>query len=325
MNESASLTPTETVPLNRGYFVAMAAAAVLSTTAIFIRYLTQTYHLPALVLAVWRAGFVVLTLLPVLAFTKPELLRAGKRQRLFLIGYGLTLALFNTTWTLSVSLNGAAVATVLAYVSTAFTVLLGRIWLKEALTWPKVMAVVLSLSGCALISGALHPEAWNTNLMGILTGLLSGLGYAVYSLMGRAASQRGLNPWTSLFHTFSFATLFLLLFNLFPAGIVPGTAARPADFVWLGDAWFGWLMLFLLAAGPTVAGFGLYNVSLSLIPSSVANLIVTMEPIFTTLVAYFLLGERLTATQIFGGMLILSGVVILTLGNRNSAVSTMRK
>jgi drug/metabolite transporter (DMT)-like permease len=316
MNESASLTPSQSAPLNRGYLIAVAAAAVLSTTAIFIRYLTQTYHLPALVLAAWRAGFVVLTLLPVLALTKPALLRAGKQHRLFLIGYGLTLALFNTTWTLSVSLNGAAVATVLAYSSTAFTVLLGRALLKEALTWPKVLAVVLSLSGCALISGALQSAAWNTNLAGILTGVLSGLGYAAYSLMGRAASQRGLNPWTSLVHTFIFATLFLLIFNLFPANIVPGTASRPVDFFWLRGAWFGWLMLFLLAAGPTVAGFGLYNVSLSLIPSSVANLIVTMEPIFTTLSAYLLLGERLTATQVFGAVLILSGVVILTLGNR---------
>jgi hypothetical protein len=39
--------------LTRGYPIALAAAVILSTTAIFIRYLTQTYHLPALVLAVW--------------------------------------------------------------------------------------------------------------------------------------------------------------------------------------------------------------------------------------------------------------------------------
>ena len=45
---------------------ALISAAILSTTAIFIRYLTQTYQLPALVLAFWRDVFVILTLLLVL-------------------------------------------------------------------------------------------------------------------------------------------------------------------------------------------------------------------------------------------------------------------
>ena len=40
--------------LNRGYLFAFLAAAILSTTGILIRYLTQTYALPALILAFWR-------------------------------------------------------------------------------------------------------------------------------------------------------------------------------------------------------------------------------------------------------------------------------
>ncbi len=72
-------------------------------------------------------------------------------------------------------------------------------------------------------------------------------------------------------------------------------------------------MLFLLAAGPTVAGFGLYNVSLVHLPSSVTNLIVTLEPTFTAVTAYLLLGERLTLIQGAGSLLILSAVVFLRL------------
>jgi drug/metabolite transporter (DMT)-like permease len=55
----------------------------------------------------------------------------------------------------------------------------------------------------------------------------------------------------------------------------------------------------------------LYNVSLTYLPSSVANLVVTLEPAFTAVTAYFLLGERLTWIQIIGSLLILSGVVFL--------------
>jgi drug/metabolite transporter (DMT)-like permease len=297
--------------LARGYPIAVASAAVLSLTAIFIRYLTQTYHLPALVLSLWRDFFVSLSLLVVLGLRHPLLLKVRRPQFLFLVGYGFLLAIFNTLWTLSVSLNGAAVATVLAYCSTGFTVLLGWWLLREQLNWSRLLAVVLSLGGCVLVAGALDPRVWNANLIGILTGVLAGLAYAVYSLMGRSASQRGLNPWTTLLYTFIFGAAFLLLFNLLPASLIPGVTVVPEKLLWLGNAAAGWGILFLLAIGPTMIGFGLYNVSLGYLPSGIANLIVSMEPAFTAVIAYIFLGERLTGIQIVGGLLILSAVVLL--------------
>jgi drug/metabolite transporter (DMT)-like permease len=306
--------PTPTSPrsqLSRGYAIALAAAVFLSTTAIFIRHLTQTYHLPALVLAFWRDVFVVLTLLPALGVLRSPLLRAGRRNLPYLVIYGLVLAVFNSLWTLSVALNGAAVATVLVYCSAGFTALLGWWFLKERLHGAKILAVVLSLGGCVFVSGALDAASLSANLAGILTGVFAGLSYATYSLLGRSAAQRGLNPWTTLLYTFAFAALFLLGFNLLPGGFLPGSAAQPGELLWLGSALPGWGVLFLLAAGPTVAGFGLYNVSLTYLPSSVANLVVTMEPAFTAVSAYLLFGEVLNAAQLFGALMILAGVVFL--------------
>ena len=297
--------------LTRGYAAALASAVILSTTAIFIRYLTQTYALPALVLACWRDAFVVLTLLVVLGLFRPLLLRVERRHLPYLAVYGLVLALFNSMWTLSVTFNGAAVSTVLAYTSGAFTTLLGWWLLKERLDALKLGVVALSLAGCVLVAGAYDPTVWTANPLGIITGILSGLMYAIYSLMGRSASQRGVDPWTTLLYTFSFAAVFLLGANLLPGGPLPGSAARTADFLWLGGALPGWGILFLLAAGPTLLGFGLYNVSLTYLPSSVANLIVTLEPAFTTVTAYLFLGERLDAVQLAGSAMILGGVLIL--------------
>jgi drug/metabolite transporter (DMT)-like permease len=306
----------------RGYAIALAAAATLSTTAIFIRFLTVRYGIPALVLAFWRDVFVCLTLLPALALLRPLLLRVPRRHLGYLVGYGLVLAAFNALWTLSVALNGAAAATVLVYSSAAFTALLGRWVLAEPLGWGKLAAVAICLGGCVLVAGALQPAVWRANLVGIMTGVLSGLGYAAYSLMGRSASQRGLNSWTTVLYTFAFATAFLLVFNLLPDTQLPGAAARPVDFFWLRDDLAGWGILFLLAAGPTLGGFGLYNVSLSYLPSSVANLIVTMEPAFTVVIAYLLLGERLTGRQLVGGAMIVTGVAFLRIYEGWIRVST---
>jgi drug/metabolite transporter (DMT)-like permease len=263
------------------------------------------------VLAFWREVIVALTMLVALGLFKPALLGVERRDLFFLVLYGLALAIFNSLWTLSVSLNGAAVSTVLAYCSPGFTALLGWWLLKERLGWAKLLAVALCLGGCVLISGALNPAAWQVNLLGIVTGILSGLFYAIYSLLGRSASQRGLNPWTTLVYTFGFAAVFMLAFNLLGRGFLPGAITQPADFLWLGNDWAGWGLLLLLAMGPTLAGYGLYNVSLTLLPSSVANLIVSLEPAFTAAIAYFLLGERLSWVQVGGSLMILSGVVFL--------------
>src|SRR5450759_1616491 len=307
MTKSTPLPSTRT----RGYSIALISAAILSTTAIFIRFLSTTYHVPALVLAFWRDAFVSMTLVVVFGLWRPQLLRVGRQHVLYLAFYGFILALFNSLWTLSVSLNGAAVSTVLVYCSSAFTALLGWWFLKESLGLPKLMAVALSLGGCVLVSGALDSASGSANLGGILTGVLSGLSYAAYSLLGRSAAQRGLNPWTTLLYNFGFAAVFLLVFKLLPGGFLPGAAARPADIFWLGNALAGWGILFLLAAAPTVAGYGLLNVSLKYLPSSVAQLIVTLEPAFTVVMAYLFFGELLSGIQILGSLLILAGVVFL--------------
>jgi drug/metabolite transporter (DMT)-like permease len=300
--------------------IALLSAAILSTTAIFIRYLTQTYQIPALVLAFWRDLFAVVTLLAIMAVFRPQRLRVRREHWPILLVYGFVLAVFNALWTLSVAFNGAAVATVLAYTSAAFTAVLGWWFLKERLDWAKALAVAISLGGIVLVSGTWDPDAWGVNFLGILTGVLAGLAYAVYSLMGRSTAQRGLSTWTTVLYIFAIATVFLLIFNLLPGGVLPGAATRPSDLMWLRDSYGGWLILFILAAGPTLAGFGLYNLSLSYLPSSVVNLIATTEPPFTATIAYFLLNERLTAIQIVGSTLILVAVILLRI--REERLST---
>jgi drug/metabolite transporter (DMT)-like permease len=296
----------------RGYSIALLSAAVLSTTAILVRLLTANHHLPPLLLAFWRATFATLTLLLVLFIARRRLLKVSTTQLGFLLAYGFLLAVFNSLWTFSVALNGAAVSNVLVYCSTAFTVLLGWWLLKERLTWVKILTVIICLTGTAFISQVLDPAAWKVNFGGILTGILSGLGYAVYSLMGRVASQRGLNPWTALLYIFIISAACLGILNLLPVNI-PGTAQGLEHFLALGNDLTGWGILLVLAAVPTVLGYGLYNVSLTYLPSSTVNLIATCEPVLTVVTAFLLLGERMTGVQMMGGLMILGGVVFMRL------------
>ena len=133
--------------------------------------------------------------------------------------------------------------------------------------------------------------------------------------MGRAAARRGINSWTTLTYGFTFATPFLLFYNLLGGLLPPGVGSM--DFFMLGDAYLGWGILIFLAIGPTLSGFGLYTLSLAYLPASVANLIATLEPVVTAVLAYLLLGERLALPQWLGGILVMVGVLLLRLEERN--------
>jgi drug/metabolite transporter (DMT)-like permease len=305
-------TPTwlkSTSRFTQGYLICITSTVLWSSTAVFIRYLNDAYHLPSLVLAFWRDAFVFVALATVFALTGRARLRMDRSHLRFLVLYGFVLAIFNSLWTVSVAFNGAGVSTVLAYSSAAFTAVLGWRLFGERLGPVKVLAVLFSILGCAFVSGALDRSAWLVNPLGIITGLLSGMAFAAYSLMGKASSERGINPWTTLLYTFGFAALFLLATNLLP-GWLPG-AGKPPSLFWLGGALAGWAVLAVLAIGPTIGGYGLYTVSLTYLPASVANLIATLEPAMTALLAYLFLSERFTNPQLLGSFMILSGVILL--------------
>ncbi len=306
--------------LTKGYLIALVATAFWSTTGVFIRYLTETYHLPPLVLAFWRDLFVCLALTAAFVLVAPSRLRVDRRHLRFLFVYGFVLSIFNSLWTVSVALNGAAVATVLAYGSPAFTAIAGWRLFGERLDAVKITAVVLGIIGCTLVSGAYTAGAWQINPWGIITGVLSAVVYAVYSLLGKAAAHRQIYPWTSLLYTFAFGAMFLLVYNVVP-GWLPGVL-EPPSLMWLGSSWVGWGVLVALAVGPTIGGYGLYAVCLTYLPASVANLIATLEPSMTAVLAYLVLRETFTTPQLIGSGLIIVGVIVLRIGEGRASSPT---
>ncbi len=295
-----------------GFTAALTGTILWSTAAIFIRELTVSYQLPPLVLAFWREVGVAVGLLVFLGIFFPNLLRIKLRHFPFLILYAVILMMFNTAWTISVALNGAAISTVLIYSSPAITALIAYYLWKEQLNRWKVSAVIMSLVGCIFVSGAYDSALWRLNPVGIALGLLSGFLFAAYSILAKFAVRRGINPWTTLVYTFSIAPVFLLMMLFIPLQTwLHVNIGGFDDLLWLGSAWPGWLLLALLAFIPTIGGYGLYSASLRSLPVGTANLIASSEPVFTTFLAYAFLGERLQLIQVVGSILIMAGVILL--------------
>lgn len=292
----------------KGYTIAFTGITIWSTTPILIGYLINDHAMPPLLLAFWRNLLVCVAILPALYFIRPALLQLDRTQLRFYGFYGLILALFNSIWILSVQKNGAAVSTVLAYSSGGFTAILAWWFFKEQLGLPKIVAIVLSLIGCMLVANAYDPSMWNLNPLGVITGLISGILFAGYNLMGKEAATRSINPWTSLLYSFIFASIFMFIFNLAAALL---DSADPLSALSPDHSLNGWLVLIILSFIPTLLGFGLYNTSMNYLPASTVSLLATSEPAMTAVEAYFFLDERLTAVQIIGSFIILSAVLIV--------------
>jgi len=300
---------------SRGFIIALTATVIWSTTGPFISYLVVTYSLPSLVLAFWRDLFVAFGMSVGLLIFSRRLFSLERRHWVFMVLYGLTLAVFNSMWTFSVQYNGAAVATVLAFSSPAMTAILSRIVFKETFNWVKVVSIALSFLGTILVSGAADPAAWKLNPLGIVFGLLTGLLFAVYNLEGKAASDRHIDSWTALLYSFGSATFFLFFFNIASDLVITRQPAL-SNMMWLGNSLPGWGLLFFLGVAPTLGGFGLYTLSIRYLSPTVSNLVATLEPVFTAVWSYLFLSEVMNGIQLGGSFLLLLGVILLRTADR---------
>lgn len=79
-----------------------------------------------------------------------------------------------------------------------------------------------------------------------------------------------------------------------------------------------YLLFFLIAFVPQVIGHTSFNWALKYVSAAMVAVITLGEPIGATLLAFFILGEKITALQIFGGILILTGMALAINGEKLS-------
>lgn len=293
------MTQHHQVPL-RGYVIVLTGTVIWALTGIVIKILLTTYHMETLTIAFWRVLIVTAFLFVALVVIDHEQLRIAPRDIGAFCVYGLIgIGIHQIVWISSVQYNGAAVATVIIYISPVIVGVLAVRFLHEGMNRTRLIALALTIIGCVLVVRVYDLTQVQLNLSGIAVGIGSACTFATYSLMGRFISRR-YSPWTSLFYAFFFGLLFLLPVAFFTGNLMPATLSPD-----------GWTTLAFLALVPTLGGFGSYTVGLSHLPASVASILAAFEPVTTAIVAYFYFGETLEPLQLIGAGLILGSVVML--------------
>lgn len=236
-----------------------------------------------------------------LALFKRDHFRVKFRDLWIFFGTGVCSLLF-FSWCYFESMNrtSLSVAGVLLYTSPVFVMLLSALLFQEKITKQKLLSLILAVVGCAFVSGIVSGQT-RVDGLGLLLGLGSGLGYALYSIFSRYAIDRHYDFWTILFYTFLFCSLFCLPFADW--NVIMPTMTGNVN-----------LILLMLAMGFFTAflAYGLYTIGLEHMESSRAAIVASLEPVVGTIVGFLFFQEIPAWDNVLGIVLVLVAIAVLS-------------
>ena len=245
-----------------------------------------------LIITFGRAGFAVVALVLAGQLLRSNGARASSRQRVGLLLGGVLLGGHWLTFFLAVKVGGVGIATLGFASFPAFTVLLEGLLFRER-TRPIEFAMVgLVCAGLLLVTP--HFDLASESTVGLLYGILSGLTFALLSLLNRAVT-RGVDPVQAALWQNGTILLCLVPFTWSAVPAVPA---------------LDWLWLALLGVFCTGLAHSLFVASLKVLKARTTAVIFALEPVYGIAFAWWLFNEQPTLRMLLGGTLILLATVI---------------
>lgn len=199
----------------------------------------------------------------------------------------------------ALQLTTASQAGMITSMMPLMTAIAASFVLKEYLSKRVVIGSALAVAGAVWLSlGAQSSEHASNPLLGNFLEFCAMICGTWYAISVRYLSQR-------------FSALFLTAIQAFIGTIFFAPLALweyvtlPMSITW---EVFGWMCY--LGIVVTLGGYGMFNLALSRIEASRASVFVNLIPVFTVLLAYLLLGEVLTQTEMMASFVIFGGIII---------------
>ncbi len=227
----------------------------------------------------------------------------GLPRRAMLIG-ALGVAGYQLCFFAAVKLTGVAVGTLVAIgsgppLTGAVLLLRGQ---RTERRW--VVATALAIAGCALL--LLPGGDAQVDAGGVALALGAGASYTAYTLASKALLDAGDTPAGAMARAFGLAGLVLL--PVLPlAGI--GWLAHPG----------GMATALYLGVVTTTVSYTLFARGLRELPPPTVVTLVLAEPVTATVLGVVALGERPGVSAAIGGLLVLSGLLVLATARPSSA------
>ncbi|RLQ95547.1 DMT family transporter [Falsibacillus albus] len=280
------------------YIQIIIGASLWGIIGIFVNNLYTYGYTPMQVVAI-RVSAAALILVGFALFKNHRIPKISLSDVKYFVGTGiLSIVFFNWCLFFTIKESGLTVAAVLLYTAPAFVMLLSAILFQERITPSKMIALLTSIMGCSFVVGLLPGFDADITMVGFLSGIGAGVGYALYSIFGKFALLK-YDSFTVTFYTFLFAAVFMLpISKLWEKGDVLTNPGAVINICCLG----------LLS---TVLAYIFYTKGLETVESSRASIMATIEPVIAVLAGVIFFKETLTIWQTAGVFLIIFSVIII--------------
>ncbi|WP_106494791.1 DMT family transporter [Lentibacillus sp. Marseille-P4043] len=296
------------IPPFNPYIAVVIGVIAVSTSAVLVKLANGT---PAAIIANYRLLIAVIIMAPYVFFKqRQEFKFIHKKDWLLSTCAGVFLAFHFILWFESLNYTSVASSVVLVTLQPIFAFLGTYFFFKERFSQGAVISMVIALLGSIIISWG-DFRISGMALFGDILALLGAITVTVYFLFGQNARKRlSLMPYT--FVVYGVSSITLIIYNLIVQNPFFG---YPAEHWWIFIA---------LAVIPTFFGHTLFNWALKWLSTATISMGIVFEPIGASLLAYFILGEKVTASQWLGGTIVLFGLflfVMSTSRKRNVTIS----
>jgi len=278
----------------QGVGLIIIGAFCFSSAILFVRL---TDGLGALTIAFYRALFAFI-FLSLLLPKYPEAAQVAKYRTAIpiLAALGLIVALTVALYTYSIKHTTAANAALLVNSSPLYVAVLGPLLLKEKPAKYTAISLVLAVIGIVLLSDPQHLEVGSEAWDGIMAGALSGFTYAWAMLIGRKLRGRV----TGLTQTMWSVGITMLV-------LTPWAFAAPGHRVVENLPYLIPLGIFSLGLS-----YLCYFSGLQRIPAQVVSVVALFEPVAGILIGLIAFGEVPGLLGVFGGVLILISIYLIS-------------
>ena len=255
-----------------------------------------------------RCAFAAVLFALTMLVRDPKQFRVAPRHFWCFFGSGVCSLLFFTyCYFNAINLMDLSTAAILLYTAPSIVMILSLFLFREKITAQKILALILAFAGCALVSG-ITGGTRSLTFQGLLFGLGSGFGYALYSIFARFALDRGYSSNTINFYSCLLAAVGAsLIWN--PAPMFAAMFASRES--------FGFCVLSGLVT--CYLPYLLYTYGLTGLETGKASILASVEPVVATLVGIFAFRETLTPVALLGILLVLAAVVLLNLKEKKKA------
>lgn len=273
----------------------------------FTGILGKLIHLESIPIVWYRVIIAFVALFVALKIMKKDLWIVDKRNALYVMIVGVVVALHWVTFYASIQLSTASLGILCLSTTTLHVAWLEPLIMKRKPLLIEFVFGAVVIYGIYFVSDDFTPDEYLALGLGLLSALLA----ATFAVFNAKFIQTISAPKITLYEMFS-AAIFLTLVLLFTGDLSPEKlSASTSDVLWLLFLGIVCTSFAFLATIEVVKHLGAFTVSLS----------INLEPVYTILLAIFILNEN----ELLSGNFYIGSVLIVVVVILNAVVKSYQR